>query len=249
MLYTLILGFFFISGLTGLIYEILWSRLIIKIIGSAPFAVSIVVTVFMGGLGLGSYLAGRYIDRIKIPGNLLKLYGILELSVGVYGLILPLLLLGFKPIYSILYNQLFNHFLLYNFVTFIGCTLLFILPVICMGATLPVLSRFYVTNMSHVGTHIGRLYGLNTIGAAAGSFICGFWIINIWGVWGSMFFAVTLNVLIGLSCLLIGFLLKIQPPVSENTVPQQSKTVHAVIPDYHRLFRRGSLIIFSVQSY
>ena len=57
MQYALILAFFFISGLTGLIYEILWSRLIIKIIGSAPFAVSIVLTVFMGGLGLGSYLA------------------------------------------------------------------------------------------------------------------------------------------------------------------------------------------------
>ncbi|MHC4159294.1 MAG: hypothetical protein ACYSSO_09475, partial [Planctomycetota bacterium] len=52
----LVLVCFFFSGLTGLIYEILWTRMIVKIIGGAPFAVSIVLTVFMGGLGLGSYL-------------------------------------------------------------------------------------------------------------------------------------------------------------------------------------------------
>ena len=52
---TLVLVCFFFSGLTGLIYEILWTRMIVKIIGGAPFAVSIILTVFMGGLGLGSY--------------------------------------------------------------------------------------------------------------------------------------------------------------------------------------------------
>jgi len=56
---TLVLVCFFFSGLTGLIYEILWTRMIVKIIGGAPFAVSIILTVFMGGLGLGSYLAGQ----------------------------------------------------------------------------------------------------------------------------------------------------------------------------------------------
>ncbi|MBP8303285.1 MAG: hypothetical protein KBE04_04065, partial [Phycisphaerae bacterium] len=58
---------FFVSGLTGLIYEVLWTRMIVRIIGAAPFAVSIVLTVFMAGLGLGSLLAGRTIDRIREP--------------------------------------------------------------------------------------------------------------------------------------------------------------------------------------
>ena len=60
----LVLTCFFFSGLTGLIYEILWTRMLVTIIGGAPFAVSIILTVFMGGLGLGSYLAGRVIDRV-----------------------------------------------------------------------------------------------------------------------------------------------------------------------------------------
>jgi spermidine synthase len=50
----LVLICFFFSGLTGLIYEVLWTRMIVKIIGNAPFAVSIILTVFTGGLGLGS---------------------------------------------------------------------------------------------------------------------------------------------------------------------------------------------------
>ena len=78
---TLVLVCFFFSGLTGLIYEILWIRMIVKIIGGAPFAVSIILTVFMGGLGLGSYLAGRSIDRVKEPIKLVRIYGLLELGI------------------------------------------------------------------------------------------------------------------------------------------------------------------------
>ena len=56
-----VLGCFFLSGLTGLVYEILWTRMIVKVIGSAPFSVSIILTVFMGGVGLGSFLASRVV--------------------------------------------------------------------------------------------------------------------------------------------------------------------------------------------
>ncbi|RJP78652.1 MAG: hypothetical protein C4522_12170 [Desulfobacteraceae bacterium] len=202
-LFTLILICFFISGFTGLIYEILWTRLIVKVIGSAPFSVSIVLTVFMGGLGLGSYLAGKRIDRIKNPLTLVRIYGVLELIIAAYGLVFPLLLIVFKPVFSLLYNQLFSYFWLYNLITFIGCCILLIIPVTCMGATLPVLCRFFVTRIDSVGTHIGRLYGLNTIGAAFGSLICGFWLIQVLNVHGTLILAVCLNSFIGMVCLLV----------------------------------------------
>ena len=257
-LYALILFFFFISGLTGLIYEILWTRLIIKIIGSAPFAVSIVLTVFMGGLGLGSYLASRTIDRIKNPMNLVKLYGILEIVIGLYGLVFPVFFILFKPLFIILYNRLFGYFLIYNFFTFIGCSLLLLFPVTCMGATLPVLSRFYVTKISHVGSRLGRLYGLNTIGAAAGSLLCGFWIINVWGVQGSLIFAVTLNIIIGTSCIIIGSKFKVQNSKiiskpyktdSERFVEEAETTLQGTVPDNVRIMGLGALIIFSVSGF
>ena len=200
---SLILTCFFLSGLTGLIYEILWTKMISMVIGNAPFAVSAVLTVFMGGLGLGSYLAGRTIDRIDNPRRLIKLYGILEIAIGGYGLLLPLLLVASRPFFALLYNQLFGHLILYNSLTFIGCSVLLIPPVACMGATLPILSRFYVSHLSHLGTHVGRLYGLNTIGAALGSLLCGFLLIDLWGIWITLVSTVLLNVIIGASCLFL----------------------------------------------
>ena len=86
----LILICFFLSGYTSLIYEILWTRMIVKLIGAAPFAISIILTIFMAGLGLGSYIASRTIDRIKKPNNLVNLYGLLELVIGIYVLLIPL---------------------------------------------------------------------------------------------------------------------------------------------------------------
>jgi len=202
---TLVLVCFFFSGLTGLIYEILWTRMIVKVIGCAPFAVSIILTVFMGGLGLGSYIAGRTIDRIKEPLKLVRIYGVLELVIGGYGLILPILLVGFRPMYGFFYNRLFAHFMVYSFLTFVGCSILLLVPVICMGATLPILCRFYVTKLSHLGSHAGRLYGLNTIGAAAGALLCGFWLINLLGMYGTLALAVVLNTIIGLVSIMASY--------------------------------------------
>ena len=200
-----ILACFFLSGMSGLVYEILWTRLLVEIIGGAPFSVSIILTVFMAGLGFGSYLAGRHIDRIKTPSTLIKLYGTLELVIGLYAGLVPVLLSAFKPLQSLIYNNLYAHFLAYHLLTFLLCAVIFFVPVVCMGATLPVLCRFYVDRMARVGAHAGRLYGLNTIGAAAGSLMCGFWLIQWWGVPGAMAFAVATNSVIGLACLRVGF--------------------------------------------
>ena len=126
---TMVLGCFLLSGLTGLIYEILWTRMIVKVVGTAPFAVSIILTVFMGGLGLGSFLASRMVERVGEPHKLLKIYALLELAIAGYAIVLPSLIVAFKPLYCVLYNELFNHFLLYNVLTFIGCFILLLIPV------------------------------------------------------------------------------------------------------------------------
>ena len=205
MIFLLILACFFISGLTGLVYEVLWTRMIVGIIGTSPFSVTIVLTIFMAGLGFGGWLAGRVVDRIKKPEMLIRAYGFLELAIGAYCLILPLLLKVFEPVYAVLYNRMFQHFLFYNLLTFAGCLILLIFPATCMGATLPALCRFFVTSLSRVGTHVGRLYGLNTVGAAAGSLLCGFWLISAFGVWGVILIAIVLNAVVGCACVFVSF--------------------------------------------
>ena len=244
----LVLGCFFFSGMTGLIYEILWIRQIVKIIGGAPFAVSIILTVFMGGLGLGSYVASRTVDRVKEPLKLVRIYGILELAIGGYGLILPMLLIAFRPLYAVLYNRFFEHAMLYNLMTFAGCSLLLIIPVICMGATLPILCRFYVTRLSNLGSHVGRLYGLNTIGAAFGSLLCGFWLIANLGMAGTLAFVVIANGVIGLVSIVASYKMKIpnftQPkskPVVDQDVEEGQSSYKGVVV--------AALLVFAVSGF
>jgi spermidine synthase len=179
---------FFLSGSAGLIYEVLWVRLIDKVIGSAPFAVATVLTVFMAGLALGSYLAGRTIDRFSSRAALLALYGKIAAA---------------KPIYGLIYDPLLNRFWCYQAVAFLGCVLLLIVPAVLMGATLPVLCRFYVNHMGHLGTRTGWLYGLNTVGAAVGAVFCGFVLVRSLGVWATLGVAAIANFLVGGACLLL----------------------------------------------
>jgi spermidine synthase len=252
-MFLLILACFFLSGLCGLIYEILWIRLIVQVIGGAPFSVSIILTVFMGGLGLGSYLAGRFIDRIKSSHRLVMLYGLLELLIGMYALLIPALLNASLPLQTVLYNRFYAHFIIYNFLTFLICAAVLCFPVACMGATLPILCRFYVTRLNHLGTHAGRLYGLNTIGAAAGSMLCGFWLINNWGVQTTLWSAVAVNLIIGVGCLIAGY--KAGKDASETTLQASGRvreTARIGVPGEplpHPFQKHAALVIFLVSGF
>ena len=224
-----------------------------KIIGNAPFAVSIILTIFMGGLGLGSYLAGRVVDRIKEPLALVKIYGLLELAIGAYAIVIPLLLTAFRPLQAILYNGLYGYFIIYNLLTFAVCSVILSIPVICMGATLPILCRFYVARLSHLGTHAGRLYGLNTIGAAFGALVCGFWLINLWGVSGTLAFAVLVNLMIGISCLTVSYRAKVMyEGTAQKTSGSKKKPLKDETEDGHPSHpseRKGALVIFVVSGF
>jgi len=242
----LVLVCFFTSGMTGLIYEVLWTRMIVKIIGGAPFAVSIILTIFMGGLGLGSWIAGRTIDRIAEPGRLVKIYGLLELAIGAYGLVLPLLIAVFAPLFAVLYNAVFSTFMLYNLLTFVGCAILLLFPVVCMGATLPVLSRFYVSSLSHIGTHTGRLYGLNTVGAGVGALLTGFWFLSSFGVWGTLAIAVILNGVIGLVTIAVSGRVR---GIEKHPTPQKDTAPEKDAPAFPYAVVIGSLIVFAVSGF
>lgn len=244
----LILVCFFLSGATGLIYEVLWTRMIIKIIGGAPFAVSIILTIFMGGLGLGSYLAGRTVDRVSRPEELVRLYGLLELIIGAYGLVLPFLIAIFRPLFAQIYNGVFEYGMIYSILTFVGCAILLIIPVTCMGATLPVLSRFYVSNLGHLGTHTGRLYGLNTIGAGFGALAAGFWLLAAFGLWGTLTIAIVLNAAIGLVCVIVGRRTRVpKPRPTPKTAPAEKPISEAAA--YPRAIVYAALIVFAVSGF
>ncbi|MFC1816388.1 fused MFS/spermidine synthase [Thermodesulfobacteriota bacterium] len=251
----LILSCFFLSGLASLIYQVLWVRMIDKVIGSAPFAVASVLAVFMGGLALGSYLAGKYIDRITPQRKLLSLYGIVEVAIGIYSLLIPSLIVLTKPIYAAAYNLIFQYFWIYQVFTLLGCTLLLILPTALMGVTLPVLCRFYVIHLDHLGERSGRLYGLNTVGAAVGALLCGFFLINSLGVWGTLFIAAAINFIVGILCILLGqgmlpFTTQaFENNPSENVSVKASNTKTFLMETDHDPAITWALLIFAVSGF
>jgi spermidine synthase len=237
---------FFLSGASGLIYEILWTRDLVEIIGGAPHAVSIILTVFMAGLGAGSFWAGRLVDRLA-PPRLMAAYGLLELAIAAWAGLVPWLLAGTRPLQAVLYNRLYDQALVYHGLTFAVCAAVLLPPVLCMGATLPILCRTCVDELAHLGRHAGRLYGLNTLGAALGTLACGFYLIERWGVTGALGAAVAINGTIGLCCLLLGLAQQRAAGMPRKATPQPApETVPVPTADRERW---AALAIFAVSGF
>jgi len=181
----LILLLFLLSGATGLVYEITWMRSLGSVFGNTVFASSTVLTTFMLGLALGSFLLGRVADRLRNP---LRLYAILELAIGIYALAFPWLLERVDGFYLWFYQTTDPSFAVMNLVRFAASLLLLLLPTALMGGTLPILSVLWTflsdpkTNASRTGRSVGYLYAVNTFGAVAGAFLTGYFLIRLLGV-------------------------------------------------------------------
>ena len=136
---------FFLSGASGLIYQVVWVRELVLVFGATTFAVSTVLTAFMGGLALGSYWCGRRAEKLHKP---LRLYGFLEIGIGLYGLAVPLIFATLTSVYHSFWQWLHLSFLALSIVRFLFASAVLILPTALMGATLPVLSSYYARDQS-----------------------------------------------------------------------------------------------------
>jgi spermidine synthase len=170
----IVLACFFLSGASGLMLEMLWTRMLTLVFGSTTLAVSTVLTAFMGGLGVGSFFAARFADRLKNP---LRAYAIAEAAIGVYALLVPVVI-GFYPgLNHWLWSAFGDRYALLSLLRFIASAGLLVVPTTLMGATLPLLARHFVTRpweLRRVGFRIGTLYSMNLFGAVAGAFLAGF---------------------------------------------------------------------------
>jgi spermidine synthase len=194
------LSLFFISGACGLIYEIVWSRLLVLVFGGTTFAVTTVLSCFMGGLALGSFLAGRFSPSINNP---LRIYGILEISIGIFCLVVPLLFDLAVPMYRMLVKVVGGSLGVLTIARVLVSIIILIIPTTCMGATLPILAKSFVRREGEIGSNVAYLYGFNTIGAFLGSAGAGFLLLPRLGVKGSIWLAVIFNILVGTSAILL----------------------------------------------
>ncbi len=181
---------YFCSGTCSLIDEVVWVRLLKLTLGNTVYASSIVVSMFMAGLALGALIMSRYADRVR---RHLRLYAGLELLVTVSALAMPwgLHLAGIGYRWFFLRFQPSPAGLL--FLQAVISALLLLVPTILMGSTLPLLGGYVTSLEDRVGHRVGRLYALNTLGAALGCFLAGFVFIRLAGVIGTLYIAAVIN--------------------------------------------------------
>jgi len=236
--------------MTALVYEVLWTRMITNVIGGAPFAVATVLTIFMGGIGAGSYLAGRIVDRQQSASALVRLYGWLEIVIAVFAFVVPLAVFVLKPVFGWIYQRLFDHFLLYNLLVFAGCFATLAIPALCMGATLPVLCRYQIRELRKAGRSAGLLYGLNTAGAALGALLGGVWLVPQLGVWWTLTVAAAASAVIGLVAL--GLAKRIESSVPGQATPRPPAEVTTPVATAERregFIIGGALLLFGMSGF
>jgi len=187
---------FFFSGLSSLVFETLFTRLLTYSFGNTAQAVSTVLAAFLGGLALGALLFGRWVDR-RPPS--LWIYAGLELGAGVYCVFTPRLLALVTAGYVALFHRFHLSLLSLTAVRFALASLVIVIPSLLMGGSLPALARYVSSGCQDFAPQVDLLYARNTQGAAAGALASTFLFMPIWGVKGTLGIACGINLAIFLA--------------------------------------------------
>jgi spermidine synthase len=185
----------FCSGFAALTYEILWLRHLGLVFGNTVHAAATVMTAYMLGLALGAHLAGKWAERSLRP---IRLFGMLEMGIGIYAALVPLLFIGVHYLHIFAYQHISESLPFLTFFRFVMAILLLLVPTCFMGATLPILSQGLLRQQEKFGGHLGLLYGANTLGAVAGTLSCGFLMIPGLGLTITNFLAIGVNATVGI---------------------------------------------------
>ena len=197
---------FFLSGACGLVYQVVWARMLVVVFGATMLAVSTVLSAFMAGLALGSFLCGRYVDGGGAGSGLgrpLRIFALLEAGVGLYALLFPALAGGIGSSAVLVQALGPEGGALGPVLRFVITFLLLLVPTTLMGATLPVLSKFVVRRLAGAGPGVGLLYGINTLGAVAGVVLVTFFLMEALGLKGSTWVVAAVNFTVAALALLV----------------------------------------------
>ena len=209
----IILILFFFSGAFALVYEVSWVRAFTLEFGSTSLAVATVLTLFMGGMAMGAHWIRPRVDRLTRP---LTLYGAAETALALYALVTPLLFRTVLPLFSRAAAGIAEQVLALSLFRFLACALLLAVPTLLMGVTLPLLTRFHVRggverdearrdSAKRDGARGGGLlYGVNTVGAFAGTLAAGYALLPAVGLTRTIQIAAAGNLILGLIAIALG---------------------------------------------
>lgn len=195
----------------------MWVRQLTLSFGISIYAVSAVLSAFMFGLCIGASWIGRMADRIRNP---LRAYGYCELAIAAYAGVLYFGLADLLPVLLKLgHAWLPSGSTMTNVARFSIAFVLLLVPTTLMGGTLPLLARALLDLREQTGKHIGRLYGINTLGAVLGTGVAGFWLLQSLGLFGTTVVAIAVNVAIASLALWISGRTPIQRAVVVDPEP------------------------------
>ncbi|MCA9650215.1 MAG: hypothetical protein H6712_10840 [Myxococcales bacterium] len=185
---------FFLSGVSGLLYESIWSRYIRLFVGSAATAQILVLSLFMGGMSAGALLAGRYLARLRSP---VLAYGVIEGLIGLYALAFPFLYdAAMRLSYDLLFPALGGGTAV-AVVKWLVAGLLILPPCTLLGTTFPLMSVGILRrDLLHSGEVLSLLYFTNSLGASIGAVVSGFVLVGWLGLSGTLMVAAAINLLI-----------------------------------------------------
>ena len=204
---------FFSSGVSALIYQVLWLRLMGLVFGVTVYAASTVWASFMGGLALGSLAAARFGDRVRRP---LIWFGVCEILTGVSALATPGVLAWLQREYAQIYPSLPPSIPVLTIVRFAMAASVLLVPTTLMGATLPLVVKSSGFRASRLGQRLALLYGMNTAGAIAGALLAGLSLIPGRGIQRTFLLAAAVNVSVGLLAVLLGAMSGGDSPIGDD---------------------------------
>ncbi|WP_437332632.1 fused MFS/spermidine synthase [Sorangium sp. So ce394] len=201
--FPLVAALFFVSGATGLLYEVAFSKLLAYVFGATAYAVSTVLAAFMGGLALGAHLGGRHAAAARRP---LVVYGALEAIVGAICAVSPFLFEALTSAYVAVARAAPDSLALLTVARAALTALVVVVPTVAMGATLPVLSRILRAGAAPDGAppaehdaarRLASLYAINTAGGAAGALSGAYVVLPLLGIRGALWSAAIANLILG----------------------------------------------------
>ena len=213
---------FFLSGATGLVYEVVWVRLTGLVFGNTSHSIATVLGAFMAGLALGSWVLGSYSDRNARP---LRLYGILEIAIGISAALVPVAFRAMDTLYWGLAPSLSAVPGAEGLVRFTTSFVIMLVPTFLMGGTLPILTRFFVKQVDEVRSKLGTLYALNTFGAAGGTLLAALVLIPGLGHQTTTIWIASMNIAIGLVAIRLDLSRESVPEISSGSLDEEDGAV------------------------
>ena len=228
---------FFLSGISGLVYQVVWVRAFGHAFGNTIYSASLVIAIFMLGLGAGGYLLGAWADRryAHASSTLLRAYAVIEVAIAALGLLITLLLPHLGGLTASLSSYTttaegWHALSQLSYFARAAIAIVLLTPVtVLMGGTLTLLIRHRVhADVEATGRRVAVLYGVNTAGAAVGAFLTDFLLIPALGLFATQLVAIGLNAAAGLGAWLLSARAgaRSAPAATVHTGPTSARPPH-----------------------